>query len=379
MKIQERIVSIEKEIRETPYHKGTERHIGKLKARLAKLRCALDEGKLKGKGGGTNYTVRKTGDATVVLVGPPSVGKSTLLNVLTSARSKVAEYEFTTLKVIPGIMNYNGAKIQILDVPGLVTGAARGVGRGKEVLSVARIADLILLMTDAGRVSRFEKMQKELYGAGVRLNQKPPRVTISRKSRGGFVLNSPPLSHLSKVMAKEIAREFGLVNAEVTIEEDITIDRLIDALAGNRVYVPGVKVVNKVDLALTQGDLRDLTSGDLLHLPAGETGETPNVLAPGVIKISARKERGLDKLRDKMWKKLGLMRIYLRNKEGEVDYDEPVIVKDGVAVREAAEKISTELAEETSGAKIWGARAAFHGQKVGLGYRLSDEMIVRFF
>ena len=102
--ITKRIERLEAEIRKTPYHKGTEHHIGLLKAKAAKLKRDLGEGdKSSGGGGGVGYGVKKEGNASCVLIGPPSVGKSTLLNAITAASSKVGAYDFTTLTVIPGI------------------------------------------------------------------------------------------------------------------------------------------------------------------------------------------------------------------------------------------------------------------------------------
>lgn len=65
------------------------------------------------------------------MIGFPSVGKSTLLCSITETESLVAAYEFTTLTCIPGIINYNETKIQLLDLPGIIEGAADGRGRGR--------------------------------------------------------------------------------------------------------------------------------------------------------------------------------------------------------------------------------------------------------
>ena len=79
--------------------------------------------------GDERFSVRKTGDGTVVLLGFPSVGKSTLLNKLTNAKSDIGVYSFTTLRAVPGLMEHKYAKVQIIDLPGIVSGAASGRGR----------------------------------------------------------------------------------------------------------------------------------------------------------------------------------------------------------------------------------------------------------
>jgi len=77
-----------------------------------------------GGGGGEGWDVKSTGDSRVGLIGFPSVGKSTLLTKLTGTHSEAAAYEFTTLTCIPGIIRYKGAKIQLLDLPGIIEGTS---------------------------------------------------------------------------------------------------------------------------------------------------------------------------------------------------------------------------------------------------------------
>ena len=130
--IADKIKLIEDEIARTQKNKNTEGHLGLLKAKIAKLkREQLDHiAKSKG-GGGDGFEVAKNGDARIGLIGFPSVGKSTLLTKLTETESKIAAWEFTTLTCIPGVLQYKGSKMQLLDLPGIVEGAKDNKGKGK--------------------------------------------------------------------------------------------------------------------------------------------------------------------------------------------------------------------------------------------------------
>jgi ribosome-interacting GTPase 1 len=108
--------------------------------KLARLRAQLLEPTPgASSGGGAGFDVSKSGDARVALVGFPSVGKSTFLSKITKTKSEVAAYSFTTLTAIPGVLEYGGAEIQILDLPGIIEGAAEGKGRGRQVISAAKV------------------------------------------------------------------------------------------------------------------------------------------------------------------------------------------------------------------------------------------------
>ena len=350
----QQIEEIEKEIRKTPYHKGTEHHIGKLRARLAKLKDRLLEGGGKKGGGGGGYAVKKEGDATVVLIGPPSSGKSTLINKITNAESKVAPYAFTTVSVIPGMLKYQDAYIQILDVPGLIEGAKEGKGRGKEVLSVARASDLLLVMVDVERKDSLKKLTAELEGAGIRVNGTAPNVLIDKKAGGGLIIHSNVKQDISKETIKGVAMEFGARNAEITIKEKISLDRLIDAFSQSRVYLPALFIVNKID-------------------------QSPNPhLEKDILAISAETGEGIDELKKAIWDKLGLVRVYLVRPDDEPSYKNPVIAKKGEVIRDVAARIGSDFAEGKKLAKIWGSSARFPGQQVSLSIPVQEGLQIRF-
>lgn len=353
--LEEKIKAIEEEIRKTPYHKATEHHIGRLRAKLAKLREKLEEPP-KEKGKKVGFAIKKSGDATAVLVGPPSVGKSTLLNKLTRALSKVGTYDFTTLEVIPGMLEFKGAKIQILDIPGLVGGAAKGLGKGREVISVARNADLLLLMVDVQNLSKLTQIKKELYQAGLRLNQRPPKIEVKKLLKGGIRIISQ--AKISPRTIKEVAREFGLVNAEIIVKEATLLDEIIDAFAANRVYLPALILINKIDL-LKEKEVEKLK-------------ENREIL------ISAQKEIGLARLKEEIFAKLNFIRVYLKKKGKEPDFERPLILKRGATVTDAVQKISKELLRDLKFARVWGASVKYPGQQVGLSHILADEDVLSF-
>jgi hypothetical protein len=353
----QQISEIEKEIRETPYHKGTEHHIGKLRARLARLKDKQIESGLKAKGGGGGgggYAVKKQGDATVVLIGPPSAGKSTLINRITNTDSKVAEYNFTTTSVIPGMLLYRDAYIQIMDIPGLIEGASMGKGRGKEVLSVARNSDLLVIMTDVERIDLLDKLPKELEEAGIRINQAKPQIRIEKRVDGGLHINSNIKQDLGKELMKDVANEFGLKNADIALKEKITLERLIDAFSSNRVYIPAVFVVNKID---KKPDLK---------------------IDKNIMAISAEKGIGIDGFKESLWKALEMVKIYLVEPFEDVNKNHPFIVKEGYTLKDVIDKLGSSIMQEKKLAKIWGPSAYFEGQEVPLTHQVVEGLLVRF-
>ena len=355
--IEKQIKEIEDEIFNTQKNKATERHIGKLKAKLARLRAEVEKRRSKGIAG-KGFLIKKSGDATMGLVGFPSIGKSTLLNQLTDADSRVGDYDFTTLEVIPGMMRYKGADIQIFDLPGLIKGASEGRGRGKEILSAVRTVDLILFIVDAQHEDHIDKMNDELNKAGLRLNQKKPDVVVKKTGKGGINITSTvKLNHLNEDLIKSICSEY-VVNSDIIIREDITEDQLIDVFVQNRIYVPGIVVINKIDMI----------AGDQLQNKINDIKNR----GWDVITISALRGVGIEELKQKIFRNLRFIRIYMKPVGKKADMNEPLILKEGASVEDVCDKLHRDFKEKFRYATVSGPSAKHDMQKVGLDHILKD-------
>ncbi len=354
--IEEQIKEVEDEIFNTHKNKATEHHIGKLKAKMAKLRAQLELHRAKSSGGGKGYYIKKAGDGTVALVGWPSVGKSSLLNYFTGSKSEVADYKFTTLEVIPGIMEYKGAKIQILDMPGIIKGASKGKGRGKEVIAAARNSDIIILMGDVFNY-RIDILSRELYDAGIRMDKKPPNIHFSHSDRGGLVVRSTiKLTQMTEEQVIEIVRAYGLISGTIVFREDVEPDRLVDFLAGNRVYIPSIVVINKFDQVYT-GARNNIGR----HVEDGKW-----------LEISVESGQGLEKLKELIFQSLKFIRVYLKPQGQPADMDEPLVIMGGSTVKTVCEHLHRDFVDQFRFGNVWGPSSKYPGQSVGLSHKLMD-------
>ena len=359
MTIEEDIKNIEDEIRKTSYNKATMHHIGRLKAKLARLKEDMQKrATAKSAGKGEGYAIKKSGDATAVMVGFPSVGKSTLLNCLAGTDAEVADYDFTTLEVIPGTLLYKGARVQILDVPGLIAGAASGRGRGKVVLSVMRNADLILILVDVFHPQQYDILTKELYDAGIRINTRPPVVVIHKASRGGITVNSTVDLEFDDRMIKAVLAEYKIHNAEVLIRERITLDDLIDVVIGNRKYIRALTVINKIDL-VSSGQLQTLTER-----------------FPDAVTISAATSTNIEALKGRVYNELKFICIYMKPRGGLADMENPLVIKRDSTMADVCSTIHRDFVEKFRYARIWGKSVKYGGQRVGLLHVLADGDVV---
>lgn len=364
MGITEKIEAIQQEMNRTQKNKATEGHLGMLKAKLAKYRHELLEPERKSGRPGEGFDVSKAGYGRVALIGFPSVGKSTLLSKLTGTESSVAAYEYTTLTAIPGVLDIDGAKVQLLDLPGIIEGASSGRGRGRQVIAVAKTADLVLMMLDVTKGDTQRRMLEiELEAVGIRLNRTKPDIVFRQKTAGGITVNATvPLTKIDERAIRGVLQAYKLHNADVMIREDVTVDDFVDVILGTRKYVPCLYCYNKIDSI-------SLEEVDRL------------ARQPYTVVISCELDLNLDTLLVRIWHMLGLNRIYTKRRGERPDLGDPLIVKNDATIEQVCHAIHRSLAQHFKYALVWGKSSKFapQPQKVGLSHVVSPDDVVSVF
>ncbi|ORY43741.1 developmentally-regulated GTP-binding protein 2-like protein [Rhizoclosmatium globosum] len=324
MGILEKIADIELEMARTQKNKATEYHLGLLKAKLAKI------------------DVVRSGDARVALIGFPSVGKSTFLSKVTGTTSEIY---------------HNGAAIQLLDLPGIIEGASQGKGRGRQVIAVAKTADLILMMLDATKGPRQrELLEIELESVGIRINRDKPNIYFKVK-KGGVRTISVLLIILTHRFL-QILQSYKIHNAEVLIRDDHTVDDFIDVVLGNRKYIRCVYCYNKID-AISLEEVDKLAR------------------QPYTVVISCEGDLNMDYIIEYLWKNLDLIRVYTKRRGEYPDFEGGLIVKSGTTVLDVCKGIHKSLVDEFSYALLWGTSTKHSPQRVGLSHVVDDEDVFK--
>lgn len=361
MGILEKIAEIEAEMARTQKNKATNHHLCLLRAKVAKLRSELIAGSSsKNSKPGEGFDVLKSGNARVSMIGFPSVGKSTLLSTLTKTESAQAAYEFTTLTCIPGVIEYKDTCIQLLDLPGIIEGAAKGKGRGRQVISVARTSDLCLMVVEAEKAEmQIAKLTRELESVGIRLNKRKPNISFKIKKTGGIKFNSMcDVTEVDESLCRKICSIHKIHNADILFREDCTADELIDVIEGNRVYMRCVYFINKIDLVYLDEVDR------LAHIPHAHVG-------------SIKADLNLDGLVKKIWEYLDFKRVYTKPRGARPSFTEPLVMREGSTVKDVCNGVHRDFHKSFKYALVWGKSAKHQPQQVGLTHEISDEDVVQ--
>ena len=357
--LEQKIEELKEEYSRTKENKKTNYHIGLIRMKIAQAKRDLVVASKKIHREG--FFVKKTGDATVALVGFPSAGKSSLINAIANTRNKTALYAFTTTQIIPGTMLYNDAHIQIFDMPGLIEDAHLGKGGGRMVIGAAKSADLIVFVIDINQIQQFEKLMRELNALEININKKRPYIQMVDQPNGGIKLEVNK-SGLPEEDIKEILNGLGIHNTIISIWNKVSDDEFISIISGRAIYMRAIVSLNKID-----------TNKDYEKIAA----ELSRKFGIEVIPISATNGTNLDHLKRRIYDNLGIITVYLKPRMGEEKLM-PMILGKGATVEDAAKKFHTSIVDELKCAIVTGPSSRFPNQKVGAEHELAEGDIITF-
>ncbi len=176
--------------------------------------------------------------ADVGLVGFPNVGKSTLISVISAAKPKIANYHFTTLTPVLGVVKRGEKSFVVADIPGLIEGASEGVGLGHDFLRHVERCRLIVHVVDVSGIEGrdpaddFEKINRELANFSEELAQRPQIVAANKCD----MATEEQISAFESFI-KEKGLPFFRISAATTKGTDV----LMDAVCAKLDELPPVK------------------------------------------------------------------------------------------------------------------------------------------
>ncbi|MHB1458100.1 MAG: GTPase [Armatimonadota bacterium] len=306
----DKLTALEEMLAIIPKHKGTEKIQADIKSRIAKLKKSDEKPGSQSKRG-IEYNVEKEGGGQVILVGPPNSGKSSLLAKITNAQPDIGEYPYTTHKPLPGMMEYEDIKIQIVDFPPISEEFTE-----PWMAAVVRNADAVILVIDMSSDSALDELETTL-----------------------------------KVLEKYKVALYGW-DREKPKPEAIPVTAKKTILAANK--------------------MDDPASFDNLDVVSEFYGD-----AFSIEMISTRTGKGLEELRNNVFRMLDIVRVYTKIPGKPADMKSPYVLPRGSTVEELAVTVHKDFAQKLRYAKIW-SQSGQDGLMVSRDHILEDKDIIEF-
>lgn len=308
----EKIAIMEELLSIIPKHKGTEKMQAMYKSKIAKLRSQSQKKSAVARHASPHH-IEKTGAGQAVLIGPPNSGKSKLVESLTNAEPEVADYPFTTHKPYPAMMPYENVQVQLVDTPPITE-------------------------------DYMETWHPELI------------------KNGDIVLMVLSLSDL------EPAEDFLMLQEILSKKRIDFVPAAMEAKKIDKNHEKGGFFHKKCLIVLNKCDASGWEEKEKLLREFIDPGFQP-------LTVSAESNINLDKLRQKIFTSLNVLRVYSKIPGKKPSFKDPFVFKRGSTMMDMARAVHKDFAEKLRFARIWGEKK-YEGQKVNRDYILEDGDII---
>ena len=320
-----------------PTHKGAEKMRADLNKKVALMRSELERLKdfsaKKGTGGAAMF-VKKDGIGQIVLIGLPNVGKSWLLNKLVGKEiTPVTNYPFATKEPAPGMMNYGGANIQIVELPALIEGSSDGKAQGREIISMVRNADAVVFVINSDEDKAI--INEELRKSYIFINRTRPPIVVKGSSFPGVQMSGKDFLGFPAEQLESYLKNSGHTNSQVIISGPIkSLDEVAEAMNVTICYKRAIFV-------------------------------NPYMVD----------DHSLVDLKDQIFILLEKVLVFTKRPGKDADMKDPIALPKGSTVSDLAETLHKDFAKTLKFARLWGS-TKFEGQRVGPDYELKNRDIV---
>jgi len=334
--------------RYAPDHKGAEKLRAEISRKIRTLREKMErQEEQRRKIAGRTIGIKKEGIGQIALVGMPNSGKSTLLKALTNADVKIAPYPFTTRQPEIGMLDYNKAQIQLVEIPAIIEGSSAGKARGPEMLGLIRNADAVVLVLNADNaLYEFDVLLKELSNADILLNEKKPKIEIKKsKFQGISIVGKKYLAMPEKELEDYLKRQ-GIYNASVILSEPVTYRKIDLALNKKLAYKKALTVL--------------VSKANNVHVP------DKIERAMKTLTVSRFDSDSIAELKRALFELLDKVLIFTK-KPGEKPAEKPLALPKGATIADVAKVLHQDFSKNLKFARVWGS-TKFPGQKVAKEY-----------
>jgi uncharacterized protein len=332
---EERLAALIEMKSHAPSHKGAEKLRSEINKKIATLKSKVErlQNSSTKKGSAPTMYVKKDGIGQVAIVGMPNTGKSWLLNKLVGkVLAEEADYEFTTYEPVPGMAPYEGGMLQLVELPAIVEGSSKGRVQGKEIISLIRNSDSVLIL---GKKEQRDVVANELKESKIFLNKTRPPIEIKSSTFRGIQISGKEHLGFSEEKLIEYLKNTGFSNASVIITGKIeSIEDVIEA--------QNTSIVYKKALFL---DARNVTDALVAEL------------------------------KDHIFSTLDKVLIYTKKPGKDVELIDPMALAVGSTLENLAEHLHKDFAKKLKFAKVWGS-TKFPGQRVGPEFELKNKDVV---